>query len=165
MDWNTTRSHTVPTNSVPGSSWKKGHRRRSNPYVLDRISKYRIELNKDCQSPHKTSSSGFPPQSPITCTNNAWKNIIHLKTFYQHLHNTDKPIVQALHVLMHFMSSLKPASMNSRGSQEWRTSDESHPTQLLYHPHHQRHVALQKPCLKGASQQWGPLVIIPVPLP
>lgn len=65
-------------------------------------------------------------------------------------------MVQALHVLMHFLSSLNPSGMNSSGPQERRTSDQSHPTQLLYHPQHQTHAALHQPCLKGASQQWGP---------
>lgn len=51
---------------------------------------------------------------------------------------------------MHFTSSLRPRGINSSGPQEHRTSDESQPTQLLYHPLDQRRVALQQPCLKGA---------------
>lgn len=65
-------------------------------------------------------------------------------------------MLQALHALMHFLSSLKPSGMNSSGPQERRISDQSHPTQILDHPQHQRHVALHQPCLKSVSQGWGP---------
>lgn len=57
---------------------------------------------------------------------------------------------------MHFMSSLKLGGMSSSSPQDQRSSDESHPTQLLQHPHQQRHVALQKPCLKVRAPHYYP---------
>ena len=129
MGRNNTTSHTAPTNKA--FLEVKGHRRRLNWYVFNRVSVYCTKLNNDCQSPHKTSSSVFPRCIPLTPGKN-----LHLNTFHPHLHNTDKSIVLAPHVLMHFMSSPEPTGMNGSSPQEQRTSDESHPTQLLSHPHH-----------------------------
>lgn len=129
MGRNDTRSHTAPTNKA--FLEVKAHRRRSNWYTFNRVSVYCTELNNNFQSPHKTPSGGFPHCVPLTPGKK-----IHLNTFYPHLHNTDKSVVQTRDVLMHFRSSLELTGMNSSGPQERRTSHESHPRQPLSHPHH-----------------------------
>lgn len=77
----------------------KWHRRRSNQYVCYRVSMSCTKLNNNCQSPHKKLSSGFPHCVPLTPG-----KIIHLNTFYLHLHKAEKSIVFTADVLMHFTS-------------------------------------------------------------
>lgn len=77
----------------------KWHRRRSNQYVCYRVSMSCTKLNNNCQSPHKKVSSRFPHCVPLTPG-----KIIHLNTFYLHLHKADKSIVLTADVLMHFTS-------------------------------------------------------------
>lgn len=77
----------------------KWHRRRSNQYVRDRVGMSCTELNNNCQSPHKKPCSRFPHCVPLTPG-----KIIHLNTFYLHLHKADKSVVPAPDVLTHFAS-------------------------------------------------------------